>query len=97
MASSGTGPVSLDRSAQAQSRREAAEISDGNAAAKFLGGIAAPKNGERQILNGKIAADQISRIDPAADLRIVSLIQAGGTGHGRAGSKRFCRPSQQDR
>ncbi len=71
-------------------------IADRHTAAKLLRGVAPAEYREGQVLEGKIAAEPIGRLQPAACPRIVRLVECVGIGHGRAGSKRLFRPDQQD-
>jgi len=57
-------------------------IADGDANAWRLWRQRTPEHAERKVLDGKIGAGLIRRVNPASQLRVVRLVDDG---HGRAG------------
>src|SRR5207245_7516844 len=56
-------------------------VADGYPGAPLLLRVFAPENAERQVLDRKIAARRVRRLDPALQIGIVRLIQNGDRPH----------------
>ena len=67
-------------------------VTDGDAAAEVLPAPQSAEDGERQVLDGEVAAGQVGGLHPAAQLRIMSRVEGGG--HPWGSLKRFVIPRQ---